>query len=607
MITKSRNFGLWTGILLGVAGIMSARASSTLVTFSVDMATNIVAGTFIPGTDTISANGTYNGWGTGLNLVQAGRSTVYTNTANDTADANGETLNYKFVIDGNNYEKTTSGNNRCVLLPATSGASLVLPTPFFSDAGAAVTNEILFQVDIAQQVNLGTFIPGTSSVEVRGSFNGWAGSVTLLTNNTAITVSGEPGNPIWQGSYPVVGSPAAQEDFKYVIQPGTVWESPSSTNQDSGGNRYFANEAQTLPLVSFSDALFTLQFCTNTFSVDMSVVSAFDSNFDPSSLTLNGNFNGWGADIPMTNNPNAANANIYTSANIAYTAGQTVQYQFRYVEAGNGVKVYDHLDGITGGGGNRLFVEPLSITFTNVPPVLFNNAQSNDYILQPTLVLFSVNMASNGVPVTDTSGHQFNASEDSVYINGPFASDGGVLGTWYPWAGGINPAPAPAGFQMVEEGLTTIYTNTVLIPAGTPVEFPYLYGMDPGSINGGPLVDENTSGVNHMRVLRSSGFNPYVMPADTFGYQYQEPLFSSVNTAAAQLRVGAPVAGTIPVSWLGRPGAHLQGSSNLLGPWTDYPNTDGTNWTAGYSSTNGLVSVTNCPATGNSFFRVVKP
>ena len=215
---------------------------------------------------------------------------------------------------------------------------------------------------------------------------------------------------------------------------------------------------------------------------------------------------------------------------------------------------------------------------------------------------------SNGVYVTDTEGHQFNPSSDSLYVNGQFANYGGVLGTWYPWAGGVNPAPAPAGFQMVEQGLSSIYTNTIIIPAGTPVKFAYLYGMDPFSQNGGPLVDENTNGVNHNRVLRSIGFNPYVLPMDTFGDQYNEPLFSSANTAGADLTVGAAVTGTVPVSWLGRPGAHLQSKTNLVsGVWVDIPATDGTNWTAGSSTTNGFMSVTNWPSSRNTFFRLIKP
>jgi hypothetical protein len=135
--------------------------------------------------------------------------------------------------------------------------------------------------------------------------------------------------------------------------------------------------------------------------------------------------------------------------------------------------------------------------------------------------------------------------------------------------------------------------------------------MDPGQINYGPSDDEAGFGLNHFRVVRATAFNPYVMPTDTFGNQYNEPFFSSANTAGGRLTVGAKsplFGGSVPVSWLGRPGAHLQAKSDLtLGVWQDLAATDGTNWITGYSSTNGFVSVTNWPASGKMFFRLVKP
>jgi len=64
----------------------------------------------------------------------------------------------------------------------------------------------------------------------------------------------------------------------------------------------------------------------------------------------------------------------------------------------------------------------------------------------------------------------------------------------------------------------------------------------------------------------------------------------------------------VPVTWLGRPGAHLQVNSSLTGgAWSDVAGTDGTNNVTGSFGTNGFVSQTNWPASGNGFFRLVKP
>jgi len=97
------------------------------------------------------------------------------------------------------------------------------------------------------------------------------------------------------------------------------------------------------------------------------------------------------------------------------------------------------------------------------------------------------------------------------------------------------------------------------------------------------------------------------MPQDKFGYQYSEPFFSLVGTTNGELSIGALAGGKTPISWLGRPGARLQTTTNILsGSWQTIAATDGTNWTVGYNSTNGFVSTTNWPAANSTFFRLIK-
>ena len=305
----------------------------------------------------------------------------------------------------------------------------------------------------------------------------------------------------------------------------------------------------------------------------------------------------------MTNDPSAANTNIYTSIQTYSDGlGASVNYQFRYTHLSDGSTVYDHFNGANGGGNNRLFIVP-DVASTNVLSV-FNDASLDDYLLQPTPVFFSVDMTAattNHLFVGTNDIGVFQPSSDNVYINGQFAN-------WYAWSGGATPATAPPGYQMVEQGLGLIYTNTIVIPAGTSVAFNYKYGTDPSASLGGPADDEAGFGQNHYRVVRSTATGSYSMPQDTFSTMYGEPFFSSVNTAGGNLRVGPAVGGSVPVSWLGRPGARLQVRSDLTsGAWLTLPATDGTNWTSGYSSTNGFVSQTNWPAAGNTFFRLAKP
>jgi hypothetical protein len=597
------NLATCLGAFVCAAGMLTARAD-TLITFSVDMATNIANSTFLPGTDTLSVHGTFNSWGAGVTLHQQGSGTVFTNSVDDTGDANGGMAGYKFVdsnsgVGNGGYETLASGYNRWAKLPTNSGALIAPPTPYFSDAGPLVTNEVTFQVDVSQQIQLGNFIPGTSYIVVRGLFNGWAGDSVTLTNDLNIVRTNEYGlmtTNVWDGTFPITNSPAGIEEYKFVITGGAsdIWDQPSAANSDgSSGNRAFADVAQTLPLVDFSDSPFA-PLASMTFSVDMSVVALTDTNYNAENVTVWGSFNGWGGGLTLTNNPAAANTNIYTSTSVTVGVGEQVQYQFRYSELTSGATVYDHLNGASGGSGNRIYTVP-NVTATNLPAVVFNDASLSDYLVQPTAVLFTVDMT--GAVGTDT--HVFNPTLDSVYINGQFAN-------WYAWAGGANPAPAPAGYQMIEEGTTTIYTNTLLLAAGTPAAFAYKYGMDAGNANGGPSDDEAASGLNHFRVVRATALHPYVMPTDTFGNQYNEPNFTATSTAGGELTIGAASAGRVPVQWLGHSGVRLQVNSTLTGVWQTLAVTDGTNWVSGFNSTNGFVSQTNWPVLGTDFFRLIE-
>ena len=323
MIIKSRNYALLAGALLCTVGLVTARASSSIVTFSVDMSTNIALGTFNPppplgtGTDVVNVRGTYNGWaGTQTPLVEVGSSTVYTNTVNDTSDANGAVMFYVFNIDGTTYESVASHNNRAARLPATSEDSLVLPTPFFGDSGAQVTNNVTFQVDVPQQIQIGVFTNGINTVDVWGSFDGWVGGV--LTNNPNILVTNQFGlvtSNVWVGTFPVTASPWSAQDFKYVIQPQVNYETVSAINQDGGGNRFFAfnpGSNVTLPLVNFSDAPYA-PLSTVTFAVDMSVQIHYGNWNNSMGVFCQGINGDWNNDAPntMTNNPTASNTNIY--------------------------------------------------------------------------------------------------------------------------------------------------------------------------------------------------------------------------------------------------------------------------------------------------------
>ena len=620
-------YALLSGLWLGAAGMMTAQAS-TMLFFSVDMATNLDNGSFNPpppdgtGTDVLAAGGTFNGWSS-LQLFRDGTSTVFTNSYNDTADANGNVVSYRYKINGN-YESTASWDNRAAQLPTASGASLALPTPYYGDVGPGQVINVTFQVDMSEEIQLGHFTPRVDQVDVRGSFNGWANSGAYLVYDPSVLVTNAGGIvtsnvytlavPITSGAQ-VPGVPATNAfmEWKAVEDVGgnSNWENPGPTTSNDAHNRFWCNNTnQALPVVSFSDLPYA-PLAQVELNLDMTGVVKYDPNYVPNSVTVWGTFNNWVNGVALTNNPGAVNPNLF-SATITMPEGANIIYQFRYTNSLVGGWVYDYAsDGVYNDNFRRtimLPITPRAIT-TNLPTVYFLDLAPGDYLPEDSPVLFTVDM--NGAVGNDA--HVFDPDADGVYINGIFAN-GGVTyypQTWYAWRD-----TAPPGYQMGRVGSSTIYTNLIVLPKGTVVGLQYQYGMDPFNFLGGPQPDEAATGVNHFRVVRSTGLNPYVMPTDTFtNAPYQEPLFAPGNIyqgmgtlAGGNLKVGAPSDGKVPVSWLGRPGAHLQVKSDLAsGTWQDLPATDGTNWTSGINTADGLMSVTNWPSSGSDYFRLVKP
>jgi hypothetical protein len=627
------------GFLCCLLATTSAKASSTILFFGVNMATNLANGSFNPpapagtGTDAVYVNGTFYGWsGSGLPLVQEGNTTIWTNSFNDTSDQNGAVVDYRFDINGP-YESTASYDNRAAILPATSGASLNLPIPYYGDVGPGQIINVTFQVDMSEEIELGHFVPGADQLDVRGSFNGWSNAGDYLTNNPSIIVTNSPSgiveSNVYVGTFPittgaeVAGIPATNAfmEWKSVEDPAGSWETPGPADADDSANRFFTdNTNQVLPAVNFGDLTFN-PVANVTLNVDMSGPIKYDPNYMPNSVTVWGTFNNWATGVAMTGNP-APNTNIF-SATVVMPENTPVIIQVRYtntIVAANSPAspwVYDYInDAVYNNNARRTVTMPITATTlnTNLPAFHFLDLALDDYLPQNTPVLFSVNMNN----ATGTDAHVFSPGADAVYINGMFANGGGTPypQSWYAWAGGPTPVSAPSGYQMVEEGSSSIYTNTIIIPAGTPIALSYQYGMDPNQLNGGPLEDESPSGANHFRVVRSTAEGTYVMPIDLFTNQpYIEPLFAPGNIyesmgtlSGGDLSVGALSGGKIPVTWLGRPGAHLQSAPAVNGPWTDIWSTDGTNWTNGVSTINGLLSKTNWPAaSGMTLFRLVKP
>jgi hypothetical protein len=446
--------------------------------------------------------------------------------------------------------------------------------------------------------------PGNMAWEVTGDFTTpqWGSDP-----NAQMTSSG---NGLYSVSYTLPSPGTHQYKFR---TPGTWNEANFGVDIGNGSGNSSFDTAVSNQVVTFQLDLPSgrwlagspVTYVTNdvVFLVDMSIEETL-GRFDPSvdQVFVSGAFNNWpgvgtGA-LALTNDPPwNGNTNIYYATNRFVGAASSLGSEYKFTDtdpALSGSSQYEPL------ANNRSF-NLLSSGGTEILPVaVFGNSRVSDYLPNDVTVTFTIDMtgatsSTNLTPPIDPS-HAFVPGTDTVYINGNFL-DGGWISSWNPLSLSAN--------AMTQVGSSSIYTFTYTVPKGNPVEVHYKYAMNwPG--NDTNLDNEAPAFQDKIRYIRVTSTGTYSMPQDTFnsyditGTNYTEPSFG-------ELAVKPASAGLVTLSWLGRPGVHVQTTPALGGgSWTDLYPTDGTNWTAVSASPNGSVSSTNWPvASGNVFFRLL--
>jgi hypothetical protein len=520
-----------------------------------------------------------NGWSGPQGSLMSGGPTAYTNVI--TGGTAGSYQQLK-VTDGT-WNNTWPGNNLQVKFDAGGSNTIYFYPGIITDGWSPLQNRV------------GYADPGDMAWEVTGDFTTPAfGS----DPNAQMTLAG---NGVYTNTYVIPA--AGTYGFKFRT-PGTWSEVNFGVDFGNGSGNASITTTQANQAVLFQLDLPNGRWLAGNpapgpvtnqivFAVNMSVEELL-GRFNPATDTafVSGSFNGYpgiatGALVLTNFPPLNGNTNIYYGTNTIIGLPAT-GYQYKFTDN-------DPAWSTTGGyeplSQNRNFSLLSSNGVVVLPTVMFGNALLSDYLTADTTVIFTVCM-TNAVTTNAVSywdGHPFDPSNDGVFINGDFLSGG-----WTAW----NPI---ALNQMVNNPVgSPFYQFSYVVPKGSPVLFDYKYSMVYSSATN--FDDEAAAYQDHFRYIRATMTGTYAMPTDTFGNQYSEPEFG-------QLAASAPSAGTVPVTWLGRPGVHLQTSTNLLGgTWQDIWSTDGTNWISGYSSTNGFISQTNWPtAGGQSFFRLIKP
>ena len=567
------------------------------VKFSVDMSAQAALGNFIPGTDPVYCGGSFQTNPFAFDdfpLVQSNSSAIYTNTylvADPTNTV--ETYKFKFHSVGNATDSYDSDPNRSFTLK--SGGQVV-PLVYFDNVTppapnpSATTNYITFKIDMGPQIYLGHFDPGAGDVvSVFGSFEQprWSGNFPpnyKLTNN--VTLSGNASN-IYTAVFPDGNYPGTVTQYKYVIIP----VGNTATNYENGSDRTLVTPtgATTLPTAFFSGVS---GYASNniTFLVDMTV-PILTHTFNPGSGdtvgcagTFQTNSFGVGANgFTLAN----LTGNIYRGTYVDRNQPGSVE-RYKFVVNTNGGGTLFELPASTG-GGDRVFL--LGSSDATNPLVFWNDLNTNQVLLEPTTITFTVNMAG----AVDLYGFPFDVANDVVVINGDF-----VTPAWNSYPNNVPPFfwtdanfydpidsisdygpgnPYGPNFILQNSGDSQHFTGTFTIPAGHSHLVNYKYGIYHDSSQFMTNCDnEASSGSDHHRYVRAVG--TYNFPTDIFGIQRTSQ--SAATEVLYGIATGTATAGHLPVSWLGFPGVHLQTSTNLANQvWQDLSGTDGagtTNW-----------------------------
>jgi hypothetical protein len=311
-------------------------ASAVPVTFQVNMAYQITnpAPTFDPLNDKVEVRGDfYNDWNSGFLLVQVGNTTAYTNTFDITSATPGSLVQYKFHTYGNDDDweslpgdiYTNGHGNRAFIL---ASSAQTLPPAYFNDQWGG-TVSLTLRVDMTSQILVGNFIPGSDTIEARGSWDGWSSGVTLTNNPTSAT-SNIYSQTLAIGS-PAPGGLGAYKFHHYGYSPDT-WESID--------NRIFlaTSPATVLPPAYFnnqetSDLLPADTYVT--FSVNMTNAMGIDYyQFVPGQdpVYINGDFLGWwtwGNPPPQYQMIQVGNSEVYTNT-LLIPKGNPVALTYKY-------------------------------------------------------------------------------------------------------------------------------------------------------------------------------------------------------------------------------------------------------------------------------------
>jgi hypothetical protein len=207
-------------LVMGADGVATNLPTAYLgevrpVTFSVNMGVQIALGRFSHGTNNkvfVVGQDVDGGWDPGTELSRVGSTDVYAGDA-FMSGPSGQGSSYKFRANNSlgyeiDLDAVVAGDQTRQLTLGARDAIQSVTEVYFNNVDVAPANRtVTFAVNMNVQTNKSLFNPASQGVEVRGSFNGWAGGTATLTD--------ADNDGIYTGSFVVAGDLGATAEYKF--------------------------------------------------------------------------------------------------------------------------------------------------------------------------------------------------------------------------------------------------------------------------------------------------------------------------------------------------------------------------------------------------------
>ncbi len=377
---------------LFIVVFITGTAFAQTVEFKVNMSAEARKGAFNPGTDSVHLAGTFNSWNaTATKMTGPDADTVYSVTI-DTFQV-GDNLEFKFVKNSDTWE---SVSNR----KFTVREGNTVFEAFFDTAVASVE----FKVNMSYEARQGKFIPGTDTVHIAGTLNGWNSTATELAGPDADTVYSVTLDNFKVGE---------MLEFKFVKNSGG-WESIDNRKFTVGSENNVYEAVFDSVVAAAGAKSISITFSCN---LEFEIVSGrFKTATD--TLTARGTFNGWSGNtflMPSVSDPNYYEVTYDYLGNV----GDSIEYKFAYINA----------TGVAWEGGDNRKYGITQDDYDNGSAYIertFDDLTLDNVTNNPVTIKFIVNTANAKSSVTN----ELFSSVDNVIIAGAVSPLQWPTGGW---------------------------------------------------------------------------------------------------------------------------------------------------------------------------------